>query len=184
MFSETAVIPIKRGPNFKHILVALLLVALGIAAAVATALGLVSLSIGRLELPSWSNYVLATLSALLGFALFAFSIDAERCGGCGKHLVHGEAYFPLEWERHVLRAVELGVPYALAGAPMVPKNQMKMAVEMSYCPGCGGAGKMSVTKWEDFQPHTLIEERAISGEGAVGFAKVVCAHREWRGDDE
>lgn len=161
--------------------VGLIAAALGIAAV--GALELVTLKIKNLVLPSWSMYGAAVLVAGAG-ALCLFFSDRRRCSACNTNMESEEAYFPLEAEQQVLRAVKEFNAAILAGLPPVPKAQMKSVIELTWCPRCEAIGLIGASKWQDSQPHELLPERQVSGAQVREFARVMKQHAEYRGEDE
>jgi hypothetical protein len=175
---------ITKGPNFKSLGLALLVILFGAGLIGAGVLKGSTLAIGSLALPSWTIYALGGVALLIGIGVGAMSLNAEKCGQCGTHLDYGEAYFPLEFEAQVMHAANAVDASQLVSAPMVPKNQMKMALEMDYCPNCGQVGRYEVTKWQDFEPHAMLPSKVVSGPNVAAFAQMINAHKEFRGEDD
>jgi len=173
-----------KAVNPKGVLYALGAFAGGVAVILFGAIGNTTLAIGKLELPGWSMYVAGALIIGLGVLLLTVSLDSQKCSKCGAFAEAEEAYFPLEMLAQVVEAVEGGHSGPLVNAPKVPKNQMKSVLHVTYCPGCEQAAVVEVTKWEHFQPHDVLPKRPFEGPAAAGFASVVKAHAEWRGEDE
>lgn len=142
-----------------------------------------TLTIRRFALPTWSMFVAAGIVGLIGVAFFLFS-ESEKCKRCGQVVERIPAYFPLEAEMQVVLAVQAGDPSGLLTLPPVPKNQMKMHLDIAGCTGCGQIARIDLTKWQDFQPHTLAENVIVQGQPAEVFRQVARSHAEWRGDDE
>ncbi|MEN9579013.1 MAG: hypothetical protein RJA70_2022 [Pseudomonadota bacterium] len=135
-------------------------------------------------LPQWTLYPVAV--ALFGGAGFtgylAFGVTA--CARCKAPLVSREAYFELQYESQVAWAVTQLDPTFLEQLPPVPKNQMKSVVQVSYCEKCREVGTLQASKWQDFQPHDLTEERTVTGPLVERFAALAERHESFRGEDD
>ena len=147
------------------------------------AMGLVTLKVKNLVLPGWSMYVAAVVVAGIGAFCFLIS-DRKKCVACNEAMESEEAYFPLEAEQQVMRAVsELDTGLLVTLFP-VPKGQMKSVIELTWCPKCEAVGMISASKWQDYQPHDLLPERQFSGPQVRAFARIAKAHAEFRGEDD
>jgi hypothetical protein len=169
----------KSGANFKGILygggAALLAVVAGY--------GAVSgyrLRIARIPLPTWALWIVAVLAVLGAIAFVVMSLKAEFCATCNVAVEGGDAYLPLENEAEVMHAAKTGEFQSLLALPMVPKNQMKMAIWANYCPKCEQAANVEVTRWKDFQPTTVVEMREVTGASAQALAELIQKHEAWR----
>lgn len=142
-----------------------------------------TLAIGNLALPSWSMFAASGFVALIGLGLLVFS-DREKCKSCGGTVERNPAYFPLETEPQVTQAVQAQDAQSLLQLQPVPKNQMKMHLDIAACPGCGQIAELDLSKWQDYQQHTLAEGIVVQGPQAAAFRQLAQAHAEWRGDDD
>jgi hypothetical protein len=141
-----------------------------------------TLRIRSLRLGSWSMYVAACgLFAFAGFVLWA-GFYKHVCRECGDDLAWNEAYFPLDAEAVVVRATALADTAYLSGLPRVPKAQMKMALDISYCTGCGNHAIVAVEKWENYRNHKLTEPQIVQGPRAQGFRALALAHVQFRAE--
>lgn len=142
-----------------------------------------TLAIRNFALPQWSFYVVAAGLALAGVVAVFMSLSVEKCATCGKELDCREAYFPLELESRVVQAVQQRDAATLAGLPMVPKNQMKMALHIATCPQ-HHVGTLELRKWQDFQPRDVLPETVIEGPIVAAMSDLADRHESFRGDDE
>jgi hypothetical protein len=140
-------------------------------------------SIGRLALPSWSMYAVGGIAFLVGIAFFLFSQE-KCCRSCGEAIQYLSVYLPLESEPQLQQALQSGDSQTLLSIEPVPKNQMKMELDVAACSGCGKIARLDATKWQDFKPHPVAEDVVIQGDDAVGFRQLGLQHAEWRGEDE
>ncbi|MGK3967629.1 hypothetical protein WMF38_26080 [Sorangium sp. So ce118] len=94
-----------------------------------------------------------------GVGVFCFPIsDRKKCEACNENM---EAYFPLEAEQVVMRAVNEFNAALLAGVPPAPKAQLKPVVEFTWRPRCDAVRMISASKRQDYQPHYLLPERPV-----------------------
>lgn len=176
-------IGIKR-VNLQVIAIAAGLIVAAIAVAWLGYAEVLTLRIRSLRLGSWSMYVAA--SVLFGVASFVLWAGFYKhvCRECGDDLASNEAYFPLDAEAVVIRATALADTAYLSGLPKVPKAQMKMALDISYCTGCGNHGTVTVEKWENYQNHKLTEPQIVQGPPAQGFRALALAHVQFRSEHD
>jgi hypothetical protein len=169
----------KTGVNFKGLLYGGGALLLAVAAGYGAASGRM-LRISRIHLPSWTLWILAGL-AVLGAVLFVvMSLKAEFCATCNVAVEGGDAYLPLENEAEVMNAAKTGDFQSLLALPMVPKNQMKMAIWANYCPKCEQAANVEITRWKDYQPTTVVDMTEVTGASAQALADLIQKHEAWR----
>ena len=171
---------IEKGVNPKTLAVGAVIVLVGVAAIVASTQFGWTVSLRRLELPGWALPAGGAVVALAGLAFAAMGFGELKCSSCGAFFEHDSAYFPLELEEQVLREVGDGTPSGLLTAPDVPQDQMKMAVEVEYCPKCKQIAQVGVVKWQDYRPHQMVEGQVVRGEAAARFAELAASHEKAR----
>jgi hypothetical protein len=120
---------------------------------------------------------------LLGGGFLVWSKD-QFCKACDKALENGSAYMPLEAEALVVEAYRSGNVGNLTTLAVLPKNTMKMELDLSWCPQCKAVAALSVTKWQDFKPTELGPEKELLGPAVAGFADLVERHENERGDED
>lgn len=169
----------KTGMNFKGAMWGVGLAALGVAAGIAAASGW-RLRIRTLALPGWVFYIVAALVLGLGILLVLMALKDTLCATCNVSTTAGDAYFPLELEEDVVKLAKAADFKALMALPMVPKNQMKMAISGLYCPQCEKAARISVTRWKDYQPTEIVEDFEVTGEAAEAAAELIQQHESHR----
>jgi hypothetical protein len=172
----------KTGMNFKGIMWGMGFVGLALVAGYGAATGW-QLRIGRIPLPSWALWIVAVLALLVAIAFVVMSVKATFCATCNVATEGGDAYLPLESEDQVMKAAKSGDFRSLLSLPMVPKDQMKMAIWASYCPKCEQAATVLVTRWKDHAPTTVMEMTEFTGASAEAVAELVQKHEAWREDE-
>ena len=91
---------------------------------------------------------------------------------------------PLAAESLVMEAYRSENASGLMKLEVLPKNTMKMELSLDWCEHCGQVGRLSVTKWENYESFDVGKEKELFGPGVAGFAELVAHHVEARGDDD
>lgn len=174
----------KKGPDWSGMGWGVALVALGVGGALVLQVFDLTLRFKRIELPSWVPLLVCGIVVIVGAFIVRMFASSNKCVTCDALLELDSAYFPRELESEVVQAAKHIDAAALLEAPMVPKAQSKMAIDLEYCPKCQKVGLMDVVKWDGPSPDWIQNSTPVSGTGVAPFISLVKAHEKWRDEQE
>lgn len=157
-------------------------IAIGIGLIVAALVFNIGMKIMHIPVGKVGPIALGAIFLLVGgFVLWS---KDKFCKTCDRALESGTAYMPLEAETLVTDAYRNGNVGNLMTLAVLPKNTMKMELEVSWCPQCKEVGLLELTRWKDFQPTEVGPEKELIGPAVAGFAQLAERHENERGDDD